>query len=116
MWWSEKDGERYFGNSELRNLELSCSLYISECWAWFVFVRLTSDDDGSEELDFTEFSLAVQTECNLGTDDIPQDDMAELFAAVDMDMSGGIDATEELRCLEDSTLKKLRVSDDHRRV
>ena len=30
----------------------------------------------------------------MGTDDIPQDDMAELFAAVDMDMSGGIDATE----------------------
>ena len=52
------------------------------------------DADGNGELDEQEFTAAVREECQLAEETLSSADIAELFAAVDADSSGAIDAAE----------------------
>ena len=56
------------------------------------------DDDGSGELEISEFTKAVRIECGLSETAVPFRDIAELFGVIDADGSGAIDA-EELKLL-----------------
>ena len=56
------------------------------------------DDDGSGELEISEFTKAVRIECGLSESAVPFRDIQELFGVIDADGSGAIDA-EELKLL-----------------
>jgi hypothetical protein len=52
------------------------------------------DDDGSGELDSTEFTKAVRQDCGINEHVVSDADLHEMFASVDVDGSGAVSAAE----------------------
>ena len=62
------------------------------------------DTDGSGELDFSEFSRAVRSDCDINDDVVSDEDLKSMFDAVDSDGSGEMDVDEFREFIESNAL------------
>jgi Ca2+-binding EF-hand superfamily protein len=61
------------------------------------------DADQSDELDKEEFTECIRTECRFSNDDISDDELAELFRAIDADGSGALSSQEFSAAVRDDS-------------
>lgn len=78
-------------------LQIGCRERVDRLGWRAIFAKYDSDlgeDDADGELDLQEFTEIIRKECNLSSEAVPDDTLDDLFAAVDIDGTGGIDAQE----------------------
>lgn len=66
------------------------------------------DDDGSGDLDFSEFSAAIRDDLSVSEDVLSDGDLKQMFGSIDADGSGEVDATEFSEWLLHDTPEDIR--------